>query len=111
MLASGLIELGGHSLTHANLPALGDEEARREIAACKEQLEATFGIRVPTFCYPFGLFGDREARLCREAGYLGATTTEQGVGMDDPFALPRIKVSGSEGMFAFRLRLRTGKRN
>ncbi|MCP5548719.1 MAG: polysaccharide deacetylase family protein [Akkermansiaceae bacterium] len=111
MLASGLVELGGHSLTHANLPALGDDEARREIAGCKEQLEATFGVRVPTFCYPFGLFGDREARLCREAGYLGATTTEQGVGMDDPFALPRIKVSGSEGMFAFRLRLRTGKRN
>lgn len=111
MLASGLIELGGHSITHANLPALTEEEARKEIAACKEWLESTFGVPVPTFCYPFGLFGPREEQLCREAGYIAATTTEQGIGSDNPFALPRIKVSGSEGMFSFRLRMRTGRRN
>lgn len=111
MLATGLIELGGHSVTHANLPELADDEARSEIAGCKEHLESTFGVSVPTFCYPFGLFGAREEQLCRESGYLAAVTTEQGTGCDHLFAMPRVKVSGSEGMFAFRLRMRTGLRS
>ena len=64
----------------------------------------------PTFCYPFGLFGLREIELARKAGFIGAVTTEQGIG-GDAFTLPRIKVSGTEGMFAFRLRMRTGRRN
>jgi peptidoglycan/xylan/chitin deacetylase (PgdA/CDA1 family) len=111
MLASGLIELGGHTVTHANLPALSEDEAWQEIHGCKTALENTFGVRAPTFCYPFGLFGPREVELTRKAGFIGAVTTEQGVGSGDPFLIPRIKVSGSEGMFAFRLRIRTGRRN
>lgn len=110
MLASGLVELGGHTITHANLPALPEDEAWREIHGCKTALEETFGVRVPTFCYPFGLLGDREAALARKAGFIGAVTTEQAAGGSDPFRLPRVKVSGSEGMFSFRLRVRTGKR-
>ncbi len=111
MLDSGLIELGGHSLTHANLPALSGEEARHEISGCKRALEEAFGVPVPGFCYPFGLFGGREAALAEEAGFVAAVTTEQGLGGEDLFAIPRVKISGTEGMFAFRQRLRTGRRN
>lgn len=110
MLESDLIELGGHSVMHANLPALGDDEAWNEIHGCKAALESAFGVPVPTFCYPFGLFGPREIELTRKAGFIGAVTTEQGIGGTDPFALPRVKVSGTEGLFAFRLRIRTGRR-
>lgn len=110
MLASGLVELGGHTITHANLPTLSEDEAWNEINGCKTTLEETFGVRAPTFCYPFGLLGDREVALARKAGFIGAVTTEQAVGGTDPFRLPRVKVSGTEGMFSFRLRVRTGKR-
>jgi len=110
MLATGLVELGGHTLKHPNLPALPEEEAWHEIHGCKVALENTFSVPCPTFCYPFGLYGTREAELSRKAGFSGAVTTEQGIGSEDPFALPRVKVSGTEGMFAFRLRMRTGKR-
>lgn len=111
MLASGLIELGGHSVNHANLPAIPEEEAWREISGCKASLEETFGIEVKTFCYPFGLLGEREVALAQRAGFVGAVTTREGVGGDDPFRLPRVKISGKEGMFAFRLRIRTGGRS
>jgi peptidoglycan/xylan/chitin deacetylase (PgdA/CDA1 family) len=111
MLETGLVELGGHTVMHANLPALSEEEAWQEIHGCKTALEKTFGVSASTFCYPFGLFGPREVELTRKAGFLGAVTTEQGVGGSDPFTLPRVKVSGTEGLFAFRLRLRTGRRN
>lgn len=111
MLATGLVELGGHGLTHPNLPQLSTAEAEREIAGCKTALEQTFRVPVPTFCYPFGLYGKREIELVQRAGYIGATTTAEGVGGQDPFQFPRIKVSGTEGLFAFRLRLRTGRRS
>ena len=111
LLDSGLIELGGHTVMHPSLPALGEDEAWNEIHGCKAALEETFHVAAPTFCYPFGHFGKREIELTRKAGFLGAVTTEQGIGAADPFALPRVKISGSEGMFAFRLRIRTGRRN
>ncbi len=54
---------------------------------------------------------DLESGDVRVVVLTGAVTTEQGVGGTDPFTLPRVKVSGTEGMFAFRLRMRTGRRN
>lgn len=111
MLETGLIELGGHSVKHPSLPKLDDEVAWMEIHGCKGALEETFAVNAPTFCYPFGHFGKREIELVKKSGFEGAVTTEQGIGGDDPFALPRVKVSGTEGMFAFRLRMRTGRRN
>lgn len=110
MLESGLIELGGHTIHHPSLPKLDEKHAWGEIHGCKGALEETFAVNAPTFCYPFGHFGPREIDLTRKSGFAGAVTTEQGIG-GDAFALPRVKVSGTEGMFAFRLRMRTGKRN
>jgi peptidoglycan/xylan/chitin deacetylase (PgdA/CDA1 family) len=110
MVDSGLLELGGHGLTHPNLPTLSDEEAWQEISECKKALEQSFGREAPTFCYPFGLYGPREVELVRRAGFIGGVTTVEGVGGLDPFQLSRIKVSGKEGMLGFRLRMRTGRR-
>jgi peptidoglycan/xylan/chitin deacetylase (PgdA/CDA1 family) len=110
MVASGLLELGGHGLTHPNLPQLSEAEAAKEISGCKQWLEQTFKVQAPTFCYPFGLFGEREVELVKRAGFIGAVTTEEGVGGPDAFRLRRIKVSGAEGMFGFKLRVRTGRR-
>lgn len=109
MLQSGLVELGGHTIHHPSLPQLGETEAWGEIHGCKGALETTFAVNAHTFCYPFGHFGEREIELTRTSSFEGAVTTEQGIG-GDRFALPRVKVSGTEGMFAFRLRMRTGKR-
>ena len=110
MLTSGLIEIGGHSLTHANLPVLNAADAWREIAGCKSALESAFGVPAHTFCYPFGLYGAREVELVEKAGFIAAVTTKQGIDVANRFTCSRIKISGTEGMFAFRLRIRTGKR-
>jgi peptidoglycan/xylan/chitin deacetylase (PgdA/CDA1 family) len=110
MLASGLLELGGHGLTHPNLPQLSDADAAREISGCKQWLEQQFNVSVPTFCYPFGTYGPRDVELVKRAGFIGAVTVEEGAGGVDAFQLRRIKISGKEGMFSFKLRLRTGRR-
>lgn len=113
LLATGRWELGGHTITHAHLPSIPDDQARHEIAEPRSVFLERFGADAPTFAYPFGHFEPRHAAMARDAGYLGALTTESDIAarpFADPFAIPRIKVSGKDNALAFRLRLRAGKR-
>lgn len=113
LLASGCVELGAHTLTHANLSRLDPDQKRIEIAGSKDALEQRFGVEVASFAYPFGIWDARDRDLVREAGFSSAVTTVQGIDPwppPDPFALRRVKISGREGFFAFRTRLRTGRR-
>jgi len=113
MVASGRWELGGHTRTHANLLALDEREAREEIEWSRRAFPERFGVEAETFAYPFGLFNDRHAALVREAGYTSAVTTTPGIPERDAADLlrvPRVKVSGKEGMFDFVTRVRTGMR-
>ena len=55
------------------------------------------------FCYPFGDINDNAENIVRDAGGKLAFTTEGGrihPGMD-PLALPRVRVTGSNGLSAF----------
>ena len=113
MLRSGAWELGAHTLTHALLPDLTDDEKHREIAGGKAELEATFGTEVSSFAYPFGIFGNEDECLAGAAGYDYAVTTEAGISTDtstEALRLKRVKISGKEGALGFSIRLRTGKR-
>ena len=113
MLRSGAWELGAHTLTHALLPDLGDDEKRHEIEGSKAELEATFGTKVSSFAYPFGIFGEDDETLARAVGYRYAVTTEPGISTNihaEAPRLKRVKISGKEGALGFSIRLRTGKR-
>ena len=113
MLASGLWEIGAHTISHSPLPSLDQGSRRAEIVGGRESLEGKFSVRVQSFAYPFGVFDDRDVALVGEAGYAFAVTTEPGISRDlkaEALRLKRVKVSGAEGMFAFRLRMATGHR-
>ena len=113
MLDSGAWELGSHTVTHALLPALNEDEKRAEIVGCKAQLEFRFKTPVDTFAYPFGLFDGTDVEIAEAAGFALAVTTEPGISLclrREALTLKRIKVSGKDGLFAFALRLRTGRR-
>jgi peptidoglycan/xylan/chitin deacetylase (PgdA/CDA1 family) len=62
---------------------------------------------VTTFCYPGGLYGDRDARLVREAGYRAAFTTHPGVndGSEPPERLKRTLVYWEDSDSDFRAKL------
>lgn len=47
-------DIGGHTMSHANLGAVSLEEARREIAGGVERLERETGVRPTMFAYPYG---------------------------------------------------------
>ncbi len=76
------MEIGGHTMTHPNLPSATKDEARAEIRGCKSLLEAQLKTEIIHFAYPNGgslaHFDDKSKALLREAGFQSATTSKAG---------------------------------
>lgn len=96
MNASGLVEIGAHTLTHPILAAEPAERSAHEIKDSVARLSALLDREVRAFAYPNGLygpdFGRREMDCAREAGIRAAFSVDPGVltGKTDPLAIPRI---------------------
>jgi peptidoglycan/xylan/chitin deacetylase (PgdA/CDA1 family) len=99
-----------HTITHPNLTALARPEAEREIAGSKRALEARLGRAVRAFCYPAGVFRERERELVAQAGFSVATSCEPGANTPgtDLLALRRTAVSGRDRPADFRAKLDGG---
>lgn len=113
MVASRRWELGGHTRTHVNLTKADPSEALEQIGESRTAFLDRFQVIPPTFAYPFGLYHAEHIDLVRQTGFLGAMTTEPGIAprpCTAPHEVPRIKVSGHDTLFAFRQRMRTGRR-
>jgi peptidoglycan/xylan/chitin deacetylase (PgdA/CDA1 family) len=63
------IEIGSHTLTHADLTMLGDAALRRELRESKRILEDAVGGPVTSLSFPYGSFDARVWRHAVEAGY------------------------------------------
>jgi peptidoglycan/xylan/chitin deacetylase (PgdA/CDA1 family) len=104
------VDFGAHTVTHANLLALDDAAASREIARSKEILEGRLGHPVTAFCYPAGLYGERERELVHASGFEVAVGAEPGPnGPDtDRLALRRIGVGPRDRLLDFRAKVGGG---
>ena len=107
------MEIGAHTQTHCQLTSLSDEDALREISACKAELGEILGESVEHFCYPYGFYEARHAAMAKAAGYQSATTTQRGKVQSgaDLFQLHRIPVVRSTYMPQFLLKLLTDYEN
>ena len=113
MVSSGVFELGAHTLTHVNLSNADERIKRHEIMGSKQQIEKRFDVQVNSFAYPFGIYDEQDAKLADEAGFTSSVTTVDGINSDlkqDPQQLKRVKISGKDNFFAFKLRMRLGRR-
>ena len=92
-------EVDSHTLTHPDLTRISATQLRDELVRSRAFLRSHFGVPVDFFCYPAGRYDATVEAAVRAAGYRLATTTQPGVASPhgDPFALPRIRVSGSDG--------------
>ena len=91
-------EVDSHTLTHPDLTTLDDAALRHELVDSRRQLRKRFGVPVDFFAYPAGKYDDRVKAATEAAGYKAATTVDEGIarGRDDPFALKRVRVNGSD---------------
>ncbi|WP_307081688.1 polysaccharide deacetylase family protein [Arthrobacter agilis] len=64
-------EIGGHSVTHADLQAAGADEAKRQV--CNDRVNLTnMGFDVRNFAYPFASANDAVKAIVRDCGYNSA---------------------------------------
>jgi peptidoglycan/xylan/chitin deacetylase (PgdA/CDA1 family) len=90
-------ELDSHTFSHVDLTQ-DDVDLTREIADSRTYLQDTFGVPVDFFCYPAGDYNDDVIAAVKDAGYLGATTTHEGLASpDQPYELKRIRVEPGDG--------------
>jgi len=89
------MDIGAHTITHADLTSISREKAQKEIKDCKDELEFFFDVPVTDFCYPFGRFNKYVLNTVKESGFLSATTMQRGKVKyeSNRFTLPRIPIN------------------
>ena len=98
LIAAGW-EIDAHSITHPDLTAVGDRQLAVEVAGSRAEIRRRFGVPVDFFCYPAGRHDARVIAAVRRAGFLGATTTLDGLAEpDELFTLRRVRVGRSDGV-------------
>ena len=92
-------EVDSHTFSHVDVTTLDPDQLAREIGASRGYLQRTFDVPVDFFCYPAGRYDDEAIEAVKDAGYLGATTTEEGLATpdEDPDLLSRIRVEAGDG--------------
>jgi peptidoglycan/xylan/chitin deacetylase (PgdA/CDA1 family) len=105
LIAAGW-EIGAHTLTHPDLTSIGDRQLEREVAGSRRELRRRFDVPVDFFCYPAGRYDARVIAAVRRAGYLGATTTLDGLATpSEPYELRRVRVSRGDAIARFATKL------
>ena len=106
-LDGDVLRFESHTATHPNLLTLDEEGARTEIVDGKRELEARLGRASTLFCYPAGLFADRERRLVRDVGFRAAASCEPGLNtpVTDRFALRRTQIDARDRKLDFLAKL------
>jgi len=106
LAASDLVEVGAHTVTHALLPVLSEDQRRAEIFDSKRELESIIGCEVKHFSYPYGACDEHCTQLVQRAGYAsGCTVSARAVRAEaNPYQLPRFWARGwqkneFEGLF------------
>lgn len=102
-----LITVGSHTLTHADLAVVSCREAKIEIGASREKLEALLQRPVTLFSFPFGAFNDAAVRMCALAGYRRVFTTEPVPAFANPgeFVVGRVAADPWDSRLEFRLKI------
>lgn len=93
LVASDLVTVGNHTVTHPRLRGLSEDTLETEIAGAKARLEDLLGTDVDRFCYPFSGFDDRATALVRETHEIGVASRGRVEGVTpetDPATVPRI---------------------
>lgn len=93
------MEIGSHSMTHAELSNLSKGELLKELADSRRILEDRLGVPVKALSLPGGYGGPAVETAAKEAGYRAVCCSEFGfAGLPpDPFRLKRFCIRGGDG--------------
>jgi len=98
------MELGAHTVTHPDLSQLSVDACVQEMEASRAELEQLTGAAVTTFAYPFGRYGPEALEAVHRAGFAAAVTTQSRAAWA-LHELPRVPITGKDGLPSFVLKL------
>ena len=100
-------QIGSHGLNHLRLPDLAPKVLNAEIAGSKIYLEQLLDCEITTFCYPYGAWTNKVQENVKRAGYqmACATSSKSATVTDDPWALRRVKIKGSDKLHDFKRKI------
>jgi peptidoglycan/xylan/chitin deacetylase (PgdA/CDA1 family) len=98
------VEIGSHTVSHADLTSLDYEDAFGELTASKRDLEAVVGAPVDVAAYPYGRASEETVAACRAAGYLAACRTSGKGSWSEPHNLPRQDMDNGCTLLGLRLK-------
>jgi len=78
MRASGLVEIGSHTMDHKDLSTLSKRDQTYQIAESKKIIEEKLDMKVNDLCYPYGRYNPTSMEVAKEAGFSNAITTAYG---------------------------------
>jgi peptidoglycan/xylan/chitin deacetylase (PgdA/CDA1 family) len=96
LIAAGW-EIDTHTVTHADLTTLPAPQLRYELVASRAAIRRRFGQPARFFCYPAGRYDARVVAAVVSAGYLAATTEDEGLGVaSERYTLKRVRVDSTD---------------
>ena len=98
------IELGAHTVHHADLSQLGEDDCLREMVESRERLQEIVGTPVRTFAYPYCRYGPVALEAAAKAAFEAAVTGE-GRGSWSPLEMKRSMITGNDGLPSFVMKL------
>ncbi|MCE5257527.1 MAG: polysaccharide deacetylase family protein [Chloroflexi bacterium] len=89
--------VGCHSYSHYSMYELSPEDLHHEVFDARDEIEAQLGVKLDSFSYPFGAYGDETVAEVQAAGFTSAVTLNP-VGYQEPaepYRLNRLQIDYS----------------
>jgi peptidoglycan/xylan/chitin deacetylase (PgdA/CDA1 family) len=104
-------EIGSHTVSHPHLPALSDDELRRELGESRDEIADRIGRPCRFLAYPFGQYDGRVRKAAQTAGYTAAFALRPETGSSpDVFAIPRVDIYRGDHTLRFALKTSPARR-
>jgi peptidoglycan/xylan/chitin deacetylase (PgdA/CDA1 family) len=111
MVESGLVTLGAHTHTHADLRGMTMATVEEEIVRSNELIDARTGHVARHFAYPKGYWDPQAERVVRryyDTAVLGAGAPV--TASTDPYRIHRVAIQAADTYFFFKRKIRRGMR-
>jgi peptidoglycan/xylan/chitin deacetylase (PgdA/CDA1 family) len=97
--ASGLVEIGAHTIHHLSLKGRAKDLVQHEVEGSKQMLEQTYHVQVVSFAYPNGAFDTQAAKIVDDSDFSTGVST-----------VPGVEQNQANRFFLYRIRpgMRTG---
>ncbi|GAA1861129.1 polysaccharide deacetylase family protein [Pseudonocardia ailaonensis] len=98
-------EFGSHTMRHADLRTLGEEECYRDLKESREIISDLLSESCDVLAYPFGRHSEHVRRAARKAGYRIALALPEEPEERGPFAVSRTGIYRGNGGLTFEAKI------